>query len=948
MNKKSFFATDWLIGKHQNKDEPFAQDSLKSSLAFNSSKHLSSLLPPFKTIKKNTNPTSSNQELFNPSEFLIPGWAGDSLTSIDVKKFNELINHIYLNVKSQFNSDRNFPSKIKNSIYEEFLHYAECKAQNFFSIDNIPLFWEQLFDKDSEFRDSIDEFINIYCFKIAVLYFYKIRFIGIITSQLEHEFDINSLINPNSYLNKVFKKGSSHEIKAQSLQTNLYSWYRPSPQLGDSIKELLVVSNKIGITEIVKSFAISLEKLSKSESLYSHAFSHKNYGLFLNSLLINFPIWQNTNQKTSANPYRIPGNGLEVISCKYAGDYLESLTQSHWLAQDNNRYLKWDQILCPEFNGIEFETGQFMKLCHEMQFLTFLAMISIEQNFEPVSYVSAISQGHLNNRMNFGHSQRSFALGTQNDTHSTYDRIILNICNTPKNNSYHYLFNKIQSEYENLKDEGYLFLLSSKKLFIDSQKSKINNLLKKFNLEAIIDFKQLSGKGEIPTYLYIFCKNKISDQSSNTNNGKNLLNFRFSGELKSFQYFSNITDHLQSFFFANLGGIPPIYQNEDSDKFSIEFFNDAIVDGKLINSSLKDKQKITHPKFFKNLTKNCITLDQLFHLSNIDFDNALYARNPLVPQSLTQSDFVFIIDKRSKDETKIELIPASTLEAVAFEYGHTKCFYLGASPKWPWININCIRDFLNSHFGKQIVELTFISNDKKFKSTLNKLLIPRFLNESVELPNHLEHSLKTFNYTKEEILKIQPKKLFDDFSNYETFLDTLTTEFPGQVLSKISDFKGVIQQCRTQFDYNVEQDFSFSAPWFLSKLVEFKTNSIYPNNEDVYIEFNSKLDMNSIHLKLDKHTYSSNDKQHWVELYSENDLILKIYSSKYMTSFLSYILNSATNINISSILQALEIPTVADLEQVVSESKEFSNVYAQLESKLSKLFNSLISRSISL
>ena len=77
--------------------------------------------------------------------------------------------------------------------------------------------------------------------------------------------------------------------------------------------------------------------------------------------MINFPLWIESSNKSLNElvEYGIQRD-IEVISCKYLGDYLESMSVSHWLAQDNNKDLKWDHVLCPNFQTNEFETGQFL------------------------------------------------------------------------------------------------------------------------------------------------------------------------------------------------------------------------------------------------------------------------------------------------------------------------------------------------------------------------------------------------------------------------------------------------------------------------------------------------------------------------------------------------------------------------------------------------------------
>src|SRR5690606_11133481 len=128
------------------------------------------------------------------------------------------------------------------------------------------------------------------------------------------------------------------------------------------------------------------------------ALSHLSFGLYLNSLQINLPLWLDTIEGTSSL-----GGPLEeerIISCKYFGDYLESLSLSHWLAQENNIDFRWDEVLCPDFKGFVFVSGTFSKICNELQFLTFLANKADSQNEKPIAYICKIMSGHFNNSKN--------------------------------------------------------------------------------------------------------------------------------------------------------------------------------------------------------------------------------------------------------------------------------------------------------------------------------------------------------------------------------------------------------------------------------------------------------------------------------------------------------------------------------------------------------------------
>src|SRR5205823_2470264 len=119
----------------------------------------------------------------------------------------------------------------------------------------------------------------------------------------------------------------------------------------------------------------------------------------------------------------------------------ESLSLSHWLAQENNINFRWDEVLCPDFKGLEFVSGTFAKICNELQFLTFLSNKADYQGEKPIGYICKIMGGHFRNRKN--NVSQGLLLEDNPFYTSTYDRVVLNLCNFPKNNPQHYLMNQI-------------------------------------------------------------------------------------------------------------------------------------------------------------------------------------------------------------------------------------------------------------------------------------------------------------------------------------------------------------------------------------------------------------------------------------------------------------------------------------------------------------------------
>ncbi|MCO4754706.1 MAG: hypothetical protein KC478_09485, partial [Bacteriovoracaceae bacterium] len=369
MNKRSFHAGQWFLKEtdatEQERQYASENEAQKECLQSTAQKALTPFVP-----------NANADETQGLKKYFIPGWKGESLISKDVKKFNELLDHFYLDAKANLLKRNNFNRKLRISIYEEFIAYAEFKTCICAEMDDYTVFWNEIDNPDSKYKELLDEFINIFSFRVAVIYILKIRFISVLIEKTSINSDIKKLLYPNSFLTSVFQKGGSNELKSKALEQNIYSWYRPSESSQCFLEDLQKASFNLNVTEIMKNIALKSEDLLKKTTYYSHALSHRNFGLFLNSLLINFPLWLNTQSNRPFNGLKTNTQDMEVISCKFGGDYLESLSLSHWLAQDANKKEKWDQILCPDFKRNDFEAGQYWKIVNELQFLTFLAQIA--------------------------------------------------------------------------------------------------------------------------------------------------------------------------------------------------------------------------------------------------------------------------------------------------------------------------------------------------------------------------------------------------------------------------------------------------------------------------------------------------------------------------------------------------------------------------------------------
>lgn len=940
MSNRVFQAGNWFNGNFSNSlNNHSSQEVVTTRLPKN-------ILPPF-------DPTEDQSTSVSMSKFFVPGWKGESLLSKEVQKFNKLVSEVHADTKRNFLSLNHLNRKLIQQIFNEFFSFLEFKAMACNDLDDFQKFWLEIKNEESEYREILDHFIDIYTYRVAVIYILKIRFISGLLKHVGQPFDLKCAFYPNSLITTLFRKGSKNELKAKSLESNIYSWYKPSDYATSSISKLISLIGDLNITELVKNLSLKSEHLIKENAEYSHTLSHKNFGLFLNSLLINFPLWLSSIDNKSSSPFKVENTDLEVISCKYTGDYLESTALSHWLAQENNKQIKWQQILCPDFKNYDFDKGSFLKICSELQFLTFLTQLAGHQGSSVISFVSQVMSAHVQNKKESSHAQKFLLMEDFEVNSSTYDRIFINISNYPKNNIQHYLINQISLQEESLKDSGFVYVLSSKKLFVPSQKSKLEAFLEKFKLEAIINLEELKGKGEVGNFLYILKKKQLNPWSK-TENKQNCFSFRFSGELETFQNFKDITSQLSTFFNGHMGETVPMYQKETALGHRMEFFQDAVVDGRLIHSSSKDSNKITHPHFFNNLMKACNSFDYYFDISNIDldnkFDNSIDENDFFIGDRIrSRSPYIIVVDHRNK-KVSLEIIHEHTLEATVYEYGRTQCSYFGISPKWPNLNLNAVQDFFKTKIGAQIIDLTFNNEHRKVKANLTKMLLPKFLVQNEDIPEHIAKGLSILSLNAEQITGQHPNLLKKNFNMIEILTNELSKNYPAAIFSSISTFKKELKNCIDRFELKNNSVVNFANPILKGPLVKSRTRPIYPKNPDIYVEFCNLSNASFLHLPLDKAIRKNKIEEgittYELELYAQGEKVLSLYSDEGMIQFLEFIFSKAINVPVSKILQGVAVPYLEDLKTIISSytmlQKTLCEIYQQIDPILENLINKLI------
>ena len=930
MGNKTFTASQWLQKDIESiKDPGLHAFEHEVETVVEVKGRFPTFIPEQKSAK-----VAEPSDRFSPLHCFVPGWKGDSLLSKNVLKFERLMTLVQQDVKNELFKTKDFPKTIKLGLYNEFLSYAETLGLHFEGMDDLGKFWNMISPEKLAEDQRLLDFIDIYANRVATITFHKLRFIASLLDCCGIELTDKALLYPTSFLSQIFKKGSAAELKSRALESNLYSWYRPHEGMKEAMKELLLVSKELAITEITKHVSLRTQVGQDQQKVYSHALSHVSLGLFLNSLQINYPMWLEAIEGKNIPSGRFEEE--EIISCKYFGDYLESLSLSHWLAQENNKDFHWDEILCPDFKGLEFISGIFTKICNELQFLTFLAHKSENQGEKPIDYICRIMGGHFRNRKN-AQVKQGLLLEESPFYTSTYDRVVLNLCHFPKNNPQHYLMTQILDQVKYIKNNGFLFVLSSKKLFVPSLRERLEPVLKELKVEAIFDLENVKGKGELGSYIYIFRKKNTFETD------KHLCSyFRVSAELDNFQQFSSITEHLRSFYLSHLNEVPPMAHLDFPDGFRVEFFQEAVVNGMLIHSTNEDSSRITHPAYFKGLLANCVPLDTIFDIKSLTAEEK--SKNDALNLGLKRDlSYFLVVDFRSKD-VNLELHPMDTFRSIYSDYGATLCSYFQLQPKVSGLNPNILRNYFLTPVGKQVTNLTFTGGPSLVKGSLSKFLVPKFLTETESLPDHLKSGFKILEMNEELLLDASPKDVQKAFQHIDQITKTVFPRYACEILSRFSNFERALQSLIWKMDdQRMGQKVSFNNPVIQSQLTQRPTRPLYPENEDIYLEFVEGTVPSDIHGVLTqtqmKVSHEGELKLYSLELISNEKVIVRLHTEEAMVLFVQFLLSHAVDIPISKILRAIHVPALRDLKNIIETTQSFKVVYQDL---LTEVQNAII------
>jgi hypothetical protein len=895
---------------------------------------------------------------FDPAQFLIPGWTGDGLITASALTVKSALNNLSIDALALFKKTCSSNKLLIKQTHDEFVHFATYSQIDSTLIPTANDFWFHLQDDSSPMKKIIDDFLHIHCFRAVAIYLFRIKFILDLSTELNIDSTEDIFFNPSSFLGRIFKKNSSTELHCESLQINQYSWYRPSREYRENLLKLKDAFKMITLTELIK--LISTPKNDRIYSIknYSHSISHLTFGLLVNDLLLKLPHRITPPAKSKQTSCDKSSLLPKTISTRFAGNNLSSFALSHWLAQETNvKQSQWNTLLCPDFAGLEFVDGQFLKYCQELQFLSFLNRMAVLNHYEIVPFICKIMKEKYNSPSAGAHQQQSFLNMGGASSETLYDRVVLNLTDLPKTNPHHFLLQQIYSQRNLLKNDSYLYVFTNQNLFVPSSSEKVDQLLKEFKLEALFNLEYLKGKGEIAQFIYVFTP-RIMERLKplrllevNRATKESCLSFEFKGNLVRFNKFNKFVEEFSSFIKSKS---TPVYSEKIDDDLSFDFHQDAILEGKLVsNSSGKDKGQMAHPSFFKNLTKSCITLENFFQMELISHHD-IYSDNKNITSELLglkidplkQFPLLLIVNQSDPLQTFLELTSADSFRAKVEQYGTAFYYYFGLTPKHHSINLNIFREYFTSTIGHQIIQMQLVDGPLKLKSKLKSLLVPRFFAETHFTPEAVSKNFSMLEWEPMKLNQQHPAELTKRFAQEVKCIDEAALKYPWHLLGLLSHFKLNLRSTHMHFNTQKIEPHYFSNPLISEALVKLKTTSIYPQNPDIFIEINVK-NPSELHMPLSSLQLVREEEEFRLVLKFQETTIVTFHTTVLMNHFLKFILNNAIGMKISDILINLKAPSQNALEQVVEDFELINSAKEELINTTDNLIIQILRNQIS-
>lgn len=879
---------------------------------------------------------------FSPKSHLIHNWSGDSLLSSNALAIKKSLNSLWSTALEQFSGLEKQNPRTKQGIVSELLPYLSNEEVEELINLGINSIWHILKDKDHPLYNKVYEFRNIFTFRSVVVYFFKLRFVVHLAKQLEVKLEAQDIFNPASFIQHYFRAGSPAFFTSLCLGNHPYSWFTPQVNHKSELLKTTPLFLNISLTELTKVITFSqTQYLNFHEKNFSHALSHKEFGHFLNILMIHFPAWIKGNRPNKQAKQN--GSLPKALRTRFAGDYLKSMALAYSLDQENQISNYWSEVITADICEASFASANFFRICHEFQGLTLLTKVARKQKYDVIPLISTVMKGKY--LRSFGQRQ-GVLFNDPEDFNLLYERTIFNLSTLPEKNSYYYMLKEIQNEMKLLSEQGYLYVFTNQKLFVPSQIDRLKPFLKKIKLEMTVDFSKLKARGEITKYLYVFSKrpaNFSETLSGQKHLKENCPTFSFQGELLHFAQFEVVAKSLLQFMSAKDINQTPILRQFLPHNIEFQYFQDAIIDGKILSAGSQDTVSITHPKFFNKITTNCVYLKTTFQVELIQQQEHTRPTNFLGfhLEEDRSYPYVLVVDYKNPSVINLQIINSESLEAFQDKFGTVTYFYLKLLPLNHEISIEALRRFLSNDIGQQIIQMTVSEKSltpNKITKCIESLLIPNFLNQPVnnmKLPKSLQ---SLFDLNQEEILTYSPDELKQLYSRSEPLIVKYIEQYPSLLIGKISSLKLVVSRAKSKvIDDNINQTSIFFNPLIINEISKPESlQPLLPHNEDVYI---NPIEGSTYAKQIIGRSELSNQSTSSLTLFdAQSDLpLVEIHSEIKLLLFIQFILQHNPNLPLNNFLNHIQVPSLDKLNQAFQKFQQLGQQLNKMDLELDRI-----------
>ena len=425
-----------------------------------------------------------------------------------------------------------------------------------------------------------------------------------------------------------------------------------------------------------------------------------------------------------------------------------------------------------------------------------------------------------------------------------------------------------------------------------------------------------------------------------------------SGTLKTFSHFAAVNETLKDFFKKKKPGTTPIYHREISEDITFGFYQDAIINGRLINTTNKDTSKVTHPNFFKNLMSSCRQMSHFFQIDQMPIDED--RQKNFLSQDLLgikfepedQYSYILILDYRNRLHPRLDFVPADSWKSKLNEYGRAFCSYFGLIPKIKNTNVNLFRYFFKTTLGRQILNLSVNGSFSKLRAKTGSLLVPKFFEQTKLLPKHIQDSLHIYHCSVKDLLHYDSEKLIKEYLKVERYIFELSATYPWHTMGMMVFFD---QKIDSVFDsIEIHQNF-FENQKFVQSLLKCDAHPIYPDNPEVFIKFHIK-GKEDLHKPLESVTVQREESvkkgMYALKLRSASEEALSFYSDKNVIKFLEFILNQMIGVKMTDILSHTKVPKLKDLNKLIENQTNAVKKLKQIKSLNEKMILEVINRQL--